>query len=283
MNFPSELEEQQFAGNLYGFYHPDSNEYNVISWGESQADENTSLIGKIVFATEQSEAQDNSQLLGVREATGLTFKVGDVQCKKQSYSLLLNIFSRNTGILESDVMLNKSAIISGCGSVGSLVALELAKAGVGNFVLIDNDTIAYHNLCRHQCGVKDVGKFKVNAVKERILQINPSAQVTVFASILEDIAKEVFDEHCRKGAIIIGCADNRESDVYANQISCFYKVPFISIGLWQRAFAGEIFYCIPEETPCYLCSVGNQGDGVSGRTSVNRRFYITEDTSTSSF
>jgi hypothetical protein len=48
-------------------------------------------------------------------------------------------------------------------------------------------------------------------------------------------------------------------------------------GLWQRAFAGEIFYCIPEETPCYLCSVGNQSAGVSGRTSVNRRFYITEE------
>ena len=37
----------------------------------------------------------------------------------------MDIFSRNTGILESDIMLSKGAIIIGCGSVGSLVALEL--------------------------------------------------------------------------------------------------------------------------------------------------------------
>jgi molybdopterin/thiamine biosynthesis adenylyltransferase len=281
VNFPSELDHNDFTGNLYGYFYPDSNEYNVVRWGENlpAEDSNTSilLIGKITSDPEGDGLQASSQLLGTRTSNGLIFKAGGVTCKKQAYNLLLNIFSRNTGILETDVMLDKCAIISGCGSVGSLVALELARAGLGNFLLIDNDTIAYHNLSRHQCGVRDVGKFKVNAVRERILEINPSAKVSTCVSILEDVPKEVFDEFCTTYTVIVGCADNRESDHYANRISSLYKIPFISIGLWERAFAGEIFYCIPEELPCYDCGIGTQGAGVSGRTSANRRFYTTEE------
>lgn len=74
------------------------------------------------------------------------------EVKIESYALQMDIFSRNVGILESTVMLQKKAVFVGCGSVGSLVAVELAKAGVGNFMLIDNDVFGYHNICRHQCG-----------------------------------------------------------------------------------------------------------------------------------
>lgn len=51
----------------------------------------------------------------------------------------------------------------------------------------------------------------------------------------------------------------------------------VSIGFWERAFAGEVFYWIPErsELSCYQCFVNALGD-ISGRQSVNRRFYTTE-------
>ena len=279
VNYPSELEEN-FVGDLYGYYYSDSNEYNVVRWGNSLTDIDNSpvaLIGRIESTMNESQTVSDHLLRGQRTAAGLVFEVDGEVCKNQPYSLLLNIFSRNTGILETAVMLNKTAIISGCGSVGSLVALELARAGMGRFLLIDNDTIAYHNLSRHQSGIKDVGKFKVNAVKERIVDINPSATVGTSVSIIEDVSKEVFDKFCGPDTILIGCADNRESDYYANQISSLYKVPFVSIGFWERAFAGEIFYYIPGEQPCYACGVGAPGTSVSGRTSRNRRFYTTEE------
>lgn len=77
-----------------------------------------------------------------------------------------NIFSRNTGILESEIMRSKCVFILECGSVGSLIALELARAGVGKFVLVDNDVLEYHNICRHQCSISDVGEYKVNVLKK---------------------------------------------------------------------------------------------------------------------
>ena len=90
---------------------------------------------------------------------------------QETYTLKLDVFSRNTGILESDIMLTKGAVFIGCGSVGSLFALELARAGVGRFMLVDSDILGYHNICRHQCGIFDVGRYKTDAMRDRILQM----------------------------------------------------------------------------------------------------------------
>lgn len=286
VHFPLELKVNNFVGEVYGYYHPDSNEFNITSWEKSinneQVNDSIKMIGNIVlkpdnFKDSQEFLSKFSGLVGVRTDQGIDFMVNKVSCISKPYHLTQNIFSRNTGILETDIMIDKCAIISGCGSVGSLVALELTRAGVGKFVLIDNDTIAYHNLCRHQCGIQDVGKFKVNAVRERILQINPSAEVTTCIAFIEEIDKDIFDQFCKQGAIIIGCADNREGDIYASKISCIYNIPFVSIGFWTRAFAGEIFYCLPNEMPCYACAFGNLTNDISHRVSQNRHIYVGEE------
>lgn len=190
--------------------------------------------------------------------------------------LKIDIFSRNTGILESDIMLKKGAVIIGCGSVGSLVALELARAGVGRFFLIDMDILGYHNICRHQCGIQDVGKFKTTAVKERILQINPTAQVITANKMIQEVDLSLLDSFCDKDAIMVGCADNREGDLYGNQyLAKPNGMPFVSIGCWERAFAGEIFYCLPDGMPDYSDFVAALGES-SGRVNANTHIYMGE-------
>jgi molybdopterin/thiamine biosynthesis adenylyltransferase len=205
------------------------------------------------------------------------FKCGIQKCEIHYYSLIQDVFSRNTGILETDALLNVKTVISGCGSVGSQVALELARSGVGSFLLIDNDQLAYHNLCRHQCGISDVGRLKVDAVRDRILEINPTARVQIAPMIVERIPKDVWDEWLDTATVIVGCADNREADIYANRLSQLYLAPFVSIGLWERAFAGELFWSIPRQTPCYYCAFGARTNNMSFRPSQNRRIYTTEE------
>lgn len=275
VHYPVELDHTQYVGPLYGYFHADSNDYNVVDGGLPDAGA-LPAIGRIV-ADHADEAPVGNELMGTRRNGELSFRQGDRLCKKEPYELLLNIFSRNSGILESNVMLGKRAVISGVGSVGSLVALELARSGVGYFLLIDQDTFAYHNICRHQCGVSDVGKFKVAAVRERILDINPWATVETHAGIIEEVPQAVFDAFLTPGSVIVGCADNREGDLYANRISALYRIPFVSIGFWERAYAGEIFYSIPGKTPCYACVFGSTGQEMSARQSTNRRFYTNEE------
>lgn len=222
--------------------------------------------------------QDNDEIVGYRDDEGIHFiRLRDlVELKPEKYTLKLDVFSRNSGILESDIMLEKGAILIGCGSVGSLVALELAKSGVGRFFLIDSDILGYHNLCRHQCGMYDVGRYKTEALRDRILQINPYAEVITRNMIIQNVPIEELYSFCKQDCIFIGGADNREGDLYANNIAINAKVPFMSIGCWERAFAGEIFYCLSEGMPTYydfMMATGN----MSARIDQNRRFYTTEE------
>lgn len=197
------------------------------------------------------------------------------ECEQEQYSLKLDVFSRNTGILESDIMMSKKALFIGCGSVGSLAALELAKAGVGHFMLVDNDVFGYHNICRHQCGIYDVGRYKTEALKDRILQINPYAEVIMRNTTIQEVPLGDLTNFCNPDTVVIGGADNRAGDLYANGIAKQVGMPFMSIGCWERAFAGEIFYCLPEGMPDYQDFMEVTGN-MSGRVTQNRRFYTTE-------
>lgn len=205
------------------------------------------------------------------------FKTNDGElCENEPFRLKMDIFSRNTGILESDIMLKKGALIIGCGSVGSLVAMELARAGVGRFFLVDMDIMGYHNICRHQCGLQDVGKWKTTAVKEKILQINPTAEVHTSHSMIQEVPMTELEPFCNEDTIIVGCADNREGDLYADtMLGKPYKMPFVSIGCWERAFAGEIFYCLPEGMPAYSDFMAALGE-TSGRSTANTHLYMGE-------
>ena len=70
----------------------------------------------------------------------------------------------------------KVAIV-GLGSAGSKIATSLARAGVGHFVLLDDDLLHPCNLVRHDSDWFEVGQHKVDAVADRLMLINPNANV----------------------------------------------------------------------------------------------------------
>ena len=76
---------------------------------------------------------------------------------------------------------NANVILYGIGGVGSYVAEALARAGVGNLTLVDNDVITCSNINRQiHATTKTVGKNKVDVMKKRIQEINPNIKVRVF-------------------------------------------------------------------------------------------------------
>ncbi|MGE5370724.1 MAG: HesA/MoeB/ThiF family protein [Solirubrobacterales bacterium] len=276
VNAPNDLIESNYCGKIFGFHHPESDVFNIIGTDPGHINNQQTCFLGYVSDTDIEFPKQSDVLYGIRNDFGIEFEVNGRKLKTEPYSLVLDIFSRNTGILETGQMLNKHLFLLGCGSVGSLVALELAKAGVSNFTLVDTDELGYHNICRHQCGVSDVGRYKVNAVKDKILNINPTAKVTTHINVIERLPKEVFDNACLENeTILVGCGDNRESDLYANRIAHMYNIPFVSIGFWERAYAGEIFYYIPsEDMPCYQCAFGQLA--FAAKPASNHRFYSNE-------
>lgn len=173
----------------------------------------------------------------------------------KNYDTVTNLFSRNTGLLESSAMLDKRAVLVGCGSVGSFVAMQLARSGVGKFVLCDTDTLEIHNVCRHQCGFDDLGRYKVDAVKDKILNINPNAEVITYRSIIQRVPEDELLPLLGKNTIIIGGGDNRGSSDWACKLAIKTDSSFVATGCWTRAFAGEIFYWTPgRNLSCYSCA-----------------------------
>ena len=121
-----------------------------------------------------------------------------------------NIFSRSKGILEVGALQDKRVLIIGLGSFGSQIAIELAKAGVGNFSLMDFDRVELHNLSRHTATVRDLGRLKTNVITEAILGKNPYAKVDKFPVDINGNLCLLYDE-VEKADLIICATDNNTS------------------------------------------------------------------------
>ena len=97
---------------------------------------------------------------------------------------MLNQFSRTELLIGEDgikKLQNAKVAIFGVGGVGSFVVEGLVRAGVGHFVIVDNDKICLTNLNRQIIATrKTIGKYKVDVAKERILDINPNATVETY-------------------------------------------------------------------------------------------------------
>lgn len=75
---------------------------------------------------------------------------------------------------------NAKVAVFGVGGVGGYVVEALARSGVSNFVLVDKDTVSVSNINRQIIALQStVGKAKVNVLKDRVLDINPQANVEV--------------------------------------------------------------------------------------------------------
>jgi len=72
---------------------------------------------------------------------------------------------------------NSSVGIAGLGGLGSNASVALARAGIGRIVLIDFDVVEKKNLTRQYYFLDQIGKFKVDALKENIEKINPEVTI----------------------------------------------------------------------------------------------------------
>ena len=110
---------------------------------------------------------------------------------------MLNEFSRTEILLGNDAMakLRESTVaIFGIGGVGSFVAEALARSGVGKFVLFDDDKVCLTNINRQLIATrKTIGRKKVEVMKERILDINPKAEVEMNACFFLPENADEFD------------------------------------------------------------------------------------------
>ena len=106
------------------------------------------------------------------------------------------IFRRAELLLGDEAMgriAQKRVIIFGVGGVGSWCAESLVRSGISRLTIVDSDRVAVTNINRQlMATTKTVGQVKVEALKERLLAINPSAEITALQQIFNAETAESF-------------------------------------------------------------------------------------------
>lgn len=166
------------------------------------------------------------------------------------------IYERNAGLTETTILRNKTVTLIGCGSLGSTMAVSLARAGVGNFQLFDPDKLSPVNIARHQAGLKDLGRSKVSVMRDIIHGINPSIGVEIFPFDIVNSTEgyEAFTNSAVNSDIIICTTDTDDSRILVNDFAVNNRIKAIQAGLHERAKSGIVHVYEPDsDEACFAC------------------------------
>ena len=218
-------------------------------------------VGQVLFTRDAAQAMSADVPMAVlvtAQGDGFAatvYRHGERQDNVNYIPAREELYSRNKGILELNILEGKTVAIVGLGSFGSQIAIELAKAGVGGFKLLDFDRVELHNLVRHTCTASELGRLKTDAIADAIWGKNPYAQVEKYPV---DINKNLplLDAVVRDSDLVIVATDNNTSRFNINDA----LVRHGRVGIYGRAITrvegGDVFRYHPGG-PCYACLVGN--------------------------
>ncbi|MEX2166679.1 MAG: ThiF family adenylyltransferase [Methyloceanibacter sp.] len=163
--------------------------------------------------------------------------------------------------LNHDLRKLRIAIV-GCGGTGSAVAMLLARLGVGQIALIDNDIVDQTNLNRlHGARQADADAMrpKVEVVAHAITELGLGVRAVPVEVLVGDPACR---DALRSCDLIFGCTDDHEGRLYLNRFAHYYLTPVIDIGLAMdvddgtppsvKALDGRVTVIAPGHT-CLLC------------------------------
>ena len=158
----------------------------------------------------------------------------------------------------------KNVAIIGLGSGGSLIALHLAKSGIGNLTLIDGDVIMDHNIVRHICSLKDVGRYKTLAVKDYILDRVPTIKITTVEKPFSRENKNIedfFDSLLSNVDLVVSATGDNTMNESINEFCYNRNKPIIFAGAFEKITGGIMIRIDPrKKSICYRCIYKKYGD-----------------------
>ena len=172
--------------------------------------------------------------------------------KKQLNKNLIERFSRqivlkDIGILGQKKILASKALIIGVGGLGCPSAEFLTRAGVGKIGIVDYDKVNLSNLHRQSLyGEKDVGKFKVLAIKKILNRINPNTKVQTYNFKLDKLN---FKKIIHQYDYIVDGSDNFNTKFLINDYCLKYKKILITGAISK--FDGHILVLISKIKNCH--------------------------------
>ena len=148
-------------------------------------------------------------------------------------------------------LLASSALVVGCGALGSVIANTLARAGVGKLRIVDRDFLELNNLQRQVLYDEDdvaAGLPKAIAAKNRLARINSGIEID---AIVADVDHTNIERLLGGVDCLIDGTDNFETRFLLNDAAVKLGVPWIYGGCLGAE--GQTLTILPGETPCLRC------------------------------
>jgi adenylyltransferase/sulfurtransferase len=142
-----------------------------------------------------------------------------------------------------------SALVIGCGGLGSPAAIYLAAAGMGTIGLVDNDVVDITNLQRQILhSASDVGSPKVESAAAKLIALNPGINIVRHSKRFDArSAGELLEPY----AFVVDATDNFASKFLIADACHAKGKPYSHAGILR--FTGQTMTVIPGRTACYRC------------------------------
>ena len=155
------------------------------------------------------------------------------QIEKYSRQIVL----KNVGTIGQKKILSSNVLIVGAGGLGCPIVDYLSRAGVGKIGIVDYDKVDTSNIHRQSIyTLKDVGKYKVEVLKKKIIDINPDVKTKIYKT---KITKKNAYKILNQFDIIVDGSDNFKTKFLLNQFANKLKKIFI-VGAISK-YDGHIF------------------------------------------
>jgi len=148
-------------------------------------------------------------------------------------------------------LLVSKVVIIGCGALGTVIANNLVRSGVGYVRIVDRDYIELSNLQRQLLFDEDDIKNnlpKAVAAEYKLKKINSEIQIE---SVVTDVNPKNIEKLCEGMDIILDATDNFQTRFLINDISVKLNIPWIYGGVIGSS--GMTYSIIPNKTPCFRC------------------------------
>ena len=177
-------------------------------------------------------------------------KLSSAEIQRYSRHLVLP----EVGLSGQEKLKAARVLLIGAGGLGSPLGLYLGAAGIGTIGLVDDDVVDVTNLQRQVAhSTPNVGRPKVESMRERIAEINPEVKVEVYEIRLSrENAAEIFAKY----DIIVDGSDNFATRYLVNDAAYFAGKPLVYGSIFR--FEGQISVFDPHHGgPCYRCLYSN--------------------------
>lgn len=153
------------------------------------------------------------------------------------------------GIEGQQKLKNSSVLVSRCGGLGSVVAYELAAAGVGKLILAHGGNVVPSDLNR-QLLMTDagLGKSRIASVERRLKELNPRLEIT---AVGENINENNIADLVSEADLIVDAAPLFEERYLMNREAINQNKVLVDCAMYE--LEAQITTIIPGKTPCLSC------------------------------